>query len=566
MACSCSSLLLGLLALLLASGLSGLSWCWSYVKDLEKRVATVSDVQDLQSRLAALEVRCAMQHRATAAAATEPDKGELMPWPSSNSARHLSQTQEKQDHEASDVLSRFFHTDNKTYKLRMRGAMAGAGMPPSTWKTLPGSTSEERDAQKLTCAATVGYKDEAFAVLQKHPQLADLALAAAAFGHVAFTNMDDYDPDSVTEAALKFESAKVTRLAEDNLGSRLEIVRRLFTHFTQGSGNATFMDQGLDLARKKKIDVDKRMMRLVSWGLLRRWLLVEPLDLSVTGGGPFLADGFQNFQNFLTYRETWEMGPGEGLVYPKAAMQYSMENPQVLEEKSSEGKTMLMEASSVRFRHNTGDTDPFKCLLAEAKLQETPIDQMSAKGETAAMLAAQAGLLDNSKELEELKVEKEIEDTSRVYHFQYMLLLVVGLHIAFAAVGLACSYSDTGDKQERTGHLLDCLVKIVILTACNGLIHYALLPGLLLRPDVLLQVSCNLYLPSSWPIFALLAAAFSAFMINDLRSALAEAKKGVVGSQTVTAVNIYQDPKVPISHCLQTFVLSSIFVACITPL
>ena len=49
-------------------------------------------------------------------------------------------------------------------------------------------------------------------------------------------------------------------------------------------------------------------------------------------------------------------------------------------------------------------------------------------------------------------------------------------------------------------------------------------------------------------------------MINDLRSAFAEAKKGVVGSQTVTAVNIYQDPKVPISHCMQTFLLSSIFV------
>ena len=58
---------LGLLALLLASGLSGLSWCWRYVKDLEKRVATVSDVQDLQSRLAALEVRCAIQHHASSA-------------------------------------------------------------------------------------------------------------------------------------------------------------------------------------------------------------------------------------------------------------------------------------------------------------------------------------------------------------------------------------------------------------------------------------------------------------------------------------------------------------------
>ena len=158
-------------------------------------------------------------------------------------------------------------------------------------------------------------------------------------------------------------------------------------------------------------------------------------------------------------------------------MQYSMENPQVLEEKSSEGKTMLMEASSKRF---TGDPDPLQCLLAEAKQQQTPIDQMSAKGENAAMLAAQAGLLDISNKLEEWKVEKEMEDTSAVYHFQYMLLLVVGLHIAFAAVGLACTYGGTGDKQERTGHLLDFLLKIFILTACNALIHYALVPGLLL--------------------------------------------------------------------------------------
>ena len=509
------------------------------MKDLEKRVASVSDVQDLQRRLAALEVRCAMHH---STAATEPEKGESLAWPS-KSARHLSQT-EKQDH-AFDDLSQYFHIDNQTYKLYMQNAMSRS----CPREELPGSTSEEREAQLLTCAATVGHKDEAFAVLRKHPHLADLALAAAAFGDFAFTTMNE-DEGSVYFPII----SEVRARAKSYLGNRLEIVRHLFT---QGaSGNSTLIDQGIDLVRKKKADIDKRMIRLVSWGSLRRWLLVEPLKVSGPQGAFGLARGFEIFLNYRKMADPVR-NPLYSLVYPKAAMQYSMENPQVLEEKSSEGKTMLMEASLVRF---TGDPDPFQCLLAEAKVQQTPIDQMSTQGENAAMLAAQAGFSDASSELEELKVEKEMEETSRVYHFQYMLLLVVGLHIAFAVVGLACHCGDTGDKQERTDHVLDFLLKIFILTGCNALIHYALVPGLLLQPHMLLQVSCNLSLPCSWPIFALLTAAFSAFMINDLRSAFAEAKKGVVGSQTVTAVNCYQDPKVPISHCMQTFLLSSIFV------
>lgn len=513
------------------------------MKDLEKRVATASDVQDLQKRLAALEVRRAMQH----AAATEPEKDESLAWPS-NSARHLSQTQEKQDHEAFDDLSGYFHADNRTYKLYMQNAMASS----CPREAFPGSSSEEREAQLLTCAAIAGQKDEAFAVLRKHPHLADLALAAAAFGDVAFTTTNE------DESSIYFSITSEARArAKSNLGSRLEIVRHLFT---QGhSGNSTFIDQGIDLVRKKKVDIDKRMIRLVSWGSLRRWLLVEPLKVSQSQGAFGLTRGFEIFLNYRKMADPLQH-PTYSLVYPKAAMQYSMENPQVLEEKSSEGKTMLMEASLIRSTGDPDRPDPFHCLLAEAKVQQTPIDQMSTQGENAAMLAAQAGFSDNSGELEELKLEKEMEETSRVYHFQYMLLLVVGLHIAFAVMGLACHCGDTGDKQERTDHVLDFLLKIFILTGCNALIHYALVPGLLLRPHMLLQVSCNLSLPCSWPIFALLAAAFSAFMINDLRSAFAEAKKGVVGSQTVTAVNCYQDPKVPISHCMQTFLLSSIFV------
>ena len=56
-------------------------------------------------------------------------------------------------------------------------------------------------------------------------------------------------------------------------------------------------------------------------------------------------------------------------VLAKAAMQYAMENPLVFEEKSSEGKTMLMEASSAP------EPDPFKGLLEEAKKGATDICQ-----------------------------------------------------------------------------------------------------------------------------------------------------------------------------------------------
>ncbi|CAE7797092.1 unnamed protein product [Symbiodinium sp. CCMP2592] len=433
MACSCSSLLLGLLALLLASGLSGLSWCWSYVKDLEKRVASVSDVQDLQSRLAALEARCAKQHHATSAT---PEKREPLAWPSS-SARHLSQTQENQDHDAFDDGSRYLYTGNQTYKYdkwtTYKGEMWNAILMSCPIEHLPGITLEEREAQQLICAATVGQKDEAFAALKKHPHLADLALAAAAFGDVAFIGIDK---EGEIDYAFQHK-AKVRARAESNLGSRLEIVRHLFT---QGaSGNSTFIDQGIDFARKNKVDIDKRMIRLVSWGSLRRWLLVKPLILSNSFDNATLADGFEIFLNWRKMADPAAVSAPSlasyALVYPKAAMQYSTENPQVLEEKSSEDKTMLMEASSGNF---AGDPDRFQCLLAEAKLRQTPIDQMSATGENAAMLAAEAGFLDHSKELEDLKAEKELEDTSGVYHFQYMLLLVVGLHLAFAVVGLQC--------------------------------------------------------------------------------------------------------------------------------
>ena len=512
------------------------------MKDLEKRVAHVSDVQDLQGRLAALEVRCALQRHeglhATASAATEPEKGEsLGQWPLASSARHLSQTskQEKQDREAFADWSQYLNPYNISFKPTMWHLMLESCA--SKYKDhVPGSTSEEREAVLLKCAATIGQTDEVFAILQKHPHLADQALAAAAFGNAAFTTLTGSEPNYFYITPL---AERPRALANSKLDSRLEIVRRLFS---QGaSGNSTFIDQGIDLVRKKKLDMDKRMMRLVSWGSLRRWLLVEPLDEKVL---QFDVLNY-GFRSFLLYGKMVSSG---FLVYPLAAMQYAMEHPLVLEETSSEGKTMLMEASSAP------EPVPFQCLLEEAKVQQT-FAQMSAKGENAAMLAAQAGFLNNSAELEELKVEKEMEDTHGVYHFQYMLLLVVGLHIAFAVVNLVCA-------RGRTRHLLDFLMKIFILTACNTLIHYALVPGLLLRPDVLLQVSCNICLPCSWPIFALLAAAFSAFMLYDLQSAFADAKKGVVDNQTVTAVNIYQDPKVPISQCMQTFLLSSIF-ACV---
>ena len=204
-------------------------------------------------------------------------------WPSSNSARHLSQTQEKQDPEAFDDGSRYFLTGNQTSKgdkwTEFKLAMFGPMRFSCPIEHLPGKSLEEREAQQLTCAATVGHKDEAFAVLQKHPHLADQALAAAAFGVAAFTTMDEYEPGTNPYMAIML---KLAAIAESNLGSRLEIVRHLFT---QGaSGNSTFIEQGLDFVRRKKVSVDKRMMQLLSWGSLRRWLLFQPLKLSESDG------------------------------------------------------------------------------------------------------------------------------------------------------------------------------------------------------------------------------------------------------------------------------------------
>lgn len=396
-------------------------------------------------------------------------------------------------------------------------------------------------------------------------------MASAAFGIAVLP----FVPAKLMEAlrtVMKPLLSPMEGTASSNLDDRLEIARHLLTQYS--TGNLTFVGFGLEMVRKKVITVEPEMLRVVAWATLRWWLIKPSADSDcdysnsayyVEAGGLQSAlramEGFAAREGFGDLSKSLTNETAFKWTYPAFAIQYAVEHPEVLDEKTSDGLTMMMEASKSR-SCNRNDL-AFKGLLEAHEMLDMPINTMTEWGKDAAMLAEEAGYANRSAILEEKVLEKDLEDTPFVYHFPYMALLILGSHIVLFLVSMIFIFGHGSGSVTRATlatHGQDFVAKIVVFMACNALIMSSTAPALLLRPGSLLKVSCNLHVPSSWPIFFLLGVAFLVFVILDFRKAndLAQGQGPV--AKTVTAENIYQDPKVPILTCLHTFVLSCVFV------
>jgi len=111
----------------------------------------------------------------------------------------------------------------------------------------------------------------------------------------------------------------------------------------------------------------------------------------------------------------------------------------------------------------------------------------------------------------------------------------------------------------RYGHLEIFVDKTLILTGCNVAVNYAAAPEILGQISVMMEVPWNIEPTSSWPILCFLILVFVGFAFYDLVHSARMASDGPLPRE-VTAVNIYEDPKVPMSTCIQTFLLSGVFL------
>lgn len=327
-----------------------------------------------------------------------------------------------------------------------------------------------------------------------------------------------------------------------HLDSRIEIVRRLFTE--GASGNSSFLDVGFELAMKEVIQVEPALLRLLTWGTLRRWL--------VTGD-----ETKDNLWNLHVTLESIKHGLIEG---PANVFQYAIDHPKFLNERSSDDRTLLMEAISLHSCPKRGNKDPceesffrVKSLHEELGVSFTAMDQ---GGKNAVMVGAQHGALDKAKSLQSAMLEEEMKKQPWIYHFNFMLSFVLVLHIALVLVTLLFDYCSGGWEWWL---VRDFLMKTGLLTACNVLIQYLVVPEVLLNPKAMLEIYYNIHMPHSWPIFALLTAIFIVYTIYDLKDAVTLEQKDFA-DPSVQAVNVYQDPKVSILTCMHTFLLSCIFV------
>lgn len=392
--------------------------------------------------------------------------------------------------------------------------------------------------ENVTKYAMDGNEERLFSVLEKHPDqpdLKDLALASAAFGLPVLRKDNEL---------LGFMYGK----EQWHLDSRIEIVRRLFTD--GASGNSSF-DVGFKLAMKEVIQVEPALLRLLTWGTLRRWL-VRPSPSTIAGIG-------NNYGSIVSLNMAVENGYSfGGKAVPASVFQYAIDHPEFLDERSSEDRTLLMEASSLcpKSPNDAQCQRPYLSVTMVHQELGVSFTAMDKEGKNAAMVAAQHGALDRAKSLQRAMLEEEMKKQPWIYHFPFMLSFVLVLHIALALVTLLFDYC-SGEWEWWL--VRDFLMKTGLLTACNVLIQYLVVPEVLLDPKAMLEVYYNIHMPNSWPIFALLTAIFTVYTIYDLNDAVRLEREGFV-VPSVQAVNVYQDPKVSILTCMHTFLLSCIFV------
>ncbi|CAK9080977.1 unnamed protein product [Durusdinium trenchii] len=562
MRCPWSSLLAGAILMAVSTGAWSAWWSWTtwrtwrtYNQSLEARLETV------ETHLAALEAelgRLAVNKGVTSEPRPERPEGQgalgaLAPVLPKSLPRRLSTDKEvpvaSEDFDSWKTYITHGHAWWVGYSVSQFGKKSqeeGCEEFGRFSKRMHAPDCEDMSViENVTKYAMDGNEEQLFSVLEKHPDqdLKDLALASAAFGLPVLRKEEEQS--SLSQFGLMYAKEQW------HLDSRIEIVRRLFTNGT--FGNSSFVDVGFKLAKKEEIQVEPALLRLLTWGTLRRWL-VRPCPSPFSGDEQYCAILSLNMEV-----ETAKLGYGRKGV-PASVFQYAIDHPEFLDERSSEDRTLLMEASSLHSCAKSPAIDPcnmpFQVVTGLHQQLGVSLTAMDEEGKNAAMLAAQHGALDRANSLQSAILEEEMKKQPWIYHFKFMLSFVLVLHIALALVTLLFHYCSGGWEWWL---VRDFLMKTGLLTACNVLIQYLVVPEVLLDPKAMLEVYYNIHMPHSWPIFALLTAIFTVYTIYDLNDAVRREREGYV-VPSVQAVNVYQDPKVSILTCMHTFLLSCIFV------
>ncbi|CAJ1443988.1 unnamed protein product, partial [Effrenium voratum] len=430
------------------------------------------------------------------------------------------------------------------------------------------------DDEKVKHMALHGEAEELFSFLEKmegkeRERSKALALASAAFGDVVF----GFSSEMPEEMDVYTRVATLVKKTTNKFDARVDIVRQLFTQGTLPDND--FLNHGFAQAKRKEIDVEEPMLQVLAWGALRR-VLLNPVNQSchlIGSEDPmyeFMAEVYElvestGLRGLLVAIDNLggnDHLPPELNFLPWHAVRYAYEHPKVLEETTSSGLTMLMEASSMPHCKQS-----WNMVTMLHELRGAPWNSMTEWGGTAAMLAAVKGNFDQCNLIEEAHMKKELQEVSEAFHFPYMTLVMLGLHVALGVVSFLFTLCQPeASPTSRCPHLRDFAVKTLILMGANAAVHYATMPAdLLMKPltmvQVMLRVSWNINFLASWPIFACLVCAFLVFMAADLREACRMSRPDCLMTQRrVKATNIYEDPTVPISSCIRTFLLGAIFM------
>ena len=305
----------------------------------------------------------------------------------------------------------------------------------------------------------------------------------------------------------------------------------------RATGNASFLEVGLSLCSTALI---------ACLGTLRRWL-VKPSRSTFTW-------------SLKGYVEQAKKRGSPSVAITLSVLQYAIDHPEFLDERSSEDRTLLMEAVSHPCPDSKGEDwcqylgTMIQCFYEELGVSFTAMDKY---GKNAPMLAAQHGAWEQAMILQKAILQEEMKEQPWIYHFKFMLSFVLVLHMALALVTLLFDCCSGGPP--KWWLVRDFLMKTGLLTTCNVLIQYLVIPEVLFDPKAMLEVYYNISMPQGWPIFALLTAIFIVYTIYDLKDAVGLGREGFV-VQSLQAVNVYQDPKVSILTCMHTFLLSCVFI------
>lgn len=311
-----------------------------------------------------------------------------------------------------------------------------------------------------------------------------------------------------------------------------------------------FIDGSVGKVRRHEISEQAQSLNVLVWGALR----------AAGGGNRSLRELYSIYYTVLYYSADREFLQRHGQSGRLAnVIWYIHEHPEVLLERSSGGETLLLEASR-------RDQGLFHFVMTTYHARLVPLDTMNDFGDSAAMLLSlgRLGLRDPNVELlEGWTRQQELRRISWLFHYPYKSCVVLGVHLAIVALAgcfLPCRPKFSLDQCES----IVCFAsQVAILSMVNFLVQYGSHPEVMLRWDIIMNVTWNTNVIRSWPIMAVLIMGFLSVYLHDFISACTRASSHweKLFGDGMRASTIYEDPRVPTIHCIHTFLLSSVYIA-----